>query len=107
FATAPERVLDETAGAAAAQWLVGARLNIAQAALAAAEHDPRRVAVITAGEEGALRRYTIAELNARVQEVAKGLLARGLSAGDAIAIDMPMTIESVAIYLAIVHIGAT
>jgi acetyl-CoA synthetase len=79
-------------------------MNIADSALP--DGDPQRLAVVTMGEGAKERRYTIAQLSARVQEVARGLLANGVQSGDAVAIDMPMTYESVAIYLGIVFIGA-
>lgn len=106
FDEAPERMLDVSAGVERARWLPGARLNIARAALRAAETDPARLAVITGDAAGGRRRYTIGQLRERVREVVGGLRAHGIAAGDAVAIDMPMTVESVVIYLAIVSMGA-
>lgn len=104
FAEAPERVLDVSDGPEQPRWLPGARMNIAASALR--EPASQRLAVITRGETGPVRRYTTAQLTARVHEVAQGLAAWGIGVGDAVAIDMPMTYESVVIYLAIVHVGA-
>ena len=51
------------------------------------------------------RLLTVAELEALTNRVANGLNAMGFAANDAIAVDMPMTAESVAIYLGIIKMG--
>ena len=48
----------------------------------------------------------VTELKARTLRDAAALKATGIGPGDAVAIAMPMTAESVVIYLAIVWIGA-
>lgn len=106
FDTEPEQMLDVADGVERARWLPGARLNIARAALGAGATDPSRLAVITGDAAGKRRRVTVGELRERVREVAGGLRAHGIAPGDAVAIDMPMTVESVVIYLAIVSMGA-
>jgi acetyl-CoA synthetase len=100
---APDRVLDASAGAEAARWLPGMRLNIAETALAG---DRDRVAVIVGREGGGLERHDLGELRDDTLRVVAALRALGIASGDAVAVDMPMTYASVAIYLGIVAAGA-
>lgn len=102
-ALAGARVLMAEDGPESALWLVGMRANLAEAALARSESN--RVAVVFQAEGGGLERRTLAELEADSERVARGLSGLGLTEGDAIAIAMPMTYESVAIYLGIVRLG--
>ena len=88
----------------AARWFPGARLNIAESCFGAPPDAP---AIIHQAEGGALATMTGAELRGLAGRVANGLNAAGYCAGDAIAIYLPMTAESVAIYLGIVLVGCT
>ncbi|MEE8155380.1 MAG: AMP-binding protein [Phycisphaerales bacterium] len=83
-------------------WLPGAKLNIADSCFNA---DRQSTAIVYAKQDGVLQRMTLAELEATTNRVANGLRDLGLDAGDAVAIDMLMTTESVAIYLGIVKAG--
>ena len=83
-------------------WLPGARLNIVDTCIA---HAPERQAIIWREDSGQLRTWSGGELSRTTAQVAAGLRNLGLNAGDAIAIDMPMTAESVAIYLGIIAMG--
>ncbi len=85
----------------APRWLVGARLNIAEACFLPSEAP----AIIHAGEDGALHRVSRQELWSLSGRVARGLREAGFPQGAAIAIDMPMGWQSVAIYLGIVRSG--
>lgn len=96
------QVMDLSRGVETPRWLVGARLNIAESCFGAA---PDSTAIVFQAEGGPLRRMTVRELEQLTNRVANGLVQLGLNAGDAIAIDMPMTAESVAIYLGIVKMG--
>lgn len=102
YATPPSRILD--GAGPAARWLPGAVLNIAETALSGPDG---RLAVIV-GREGSdeLRRVSLGELRRDAMQVAHALDAAGLSPGDAVAIDMPMTYRSVALYLGVVAFGA-
>jgi len=86
------------------RWLVGSSLNIVESCFTA---DDNAVAVIESDDGGNLRRYTYAELRGMTARVANGLLARGVLPGDAVAVVMPMSFQSVAIYLGVISIGAT
>ncbi len=103
FRTPPGAILDASDGAEQARWLPGARLNIAESCFA--RRDWTAPAIIWQAEGGPLRRMTVEELYAASTRVARALRADGFSPGDAIAIDMPMTPESVVIYLGIVLAG--
>ena len=63
-------------------------------------------AVICESEDGDVRTATYAELLGLVERCSAGLRAEGFGKGDAIAIHLPMTIETVAILLSINRIGA-
>ena len=96
------KVLDLTNGVTQSIWLSGAKLNIADSCFQA---PPGKLAIEYRGEGEAARRITYGELNVLVNRVANGLLAAGFRPGDALAIYLPMTIESVAIYLGIIRVG--
>ena len=87
------------------RWLPGAELNIVDSCFTAA---PGRPAVITPGPDGeALSTTTYGELERLVNRVANGLHERGLAPGQAIALYMPLSLECVVAYLAIIHAGST
>lgn len=97
-----ETVLDLSDGVTQPKWLSGAKLNIADSCFQA---PPDKLAIEYRGEGENARRITYGELAALCNRVANGLLAAGFRPGDALAIYLPMTIESVAIYLGIIRAG--
>ena len=62
-------------------------------------------AVIHQAEDGPIERVSVAELRSMAGRVANGLMELGLKANERIAIHMPMTLESVAIFLGAVAAG--
>ena len=84
--------------------LPGAELNLAASALACG--DEGDIVLVRGLETGSIERWTRADLTARVRRAAAALEAMGVKPGDALAIAMPMTAESVVLYLAIVWVGA-
>jgi len=100
----PDVVLDESRGVEDPAWFPGAKWNAASMAFRIEDKD--RTAIV-AGEEGqkGLRRVTYGELMALADRFSHGLRARGLVAGDAVALYMPMTVECVALYLGVVQAG--
>ncbi|XP_021279085.1 probable acyl-activating enzyme 18, peroxisomal isoform X1 [Herrania umbratica] len=91
-------------------WLPGSVLNIAECCLLPSSH-PRKeddsFAVVWRDEgndDSNVNRMTLKELREQVMLVANALDAT-FQKGDAIAIDMPMTVNAVVIYLAIVLAG--
>ena len=103
FRSKPSAMLEQEEGPEAARWLPGARLNIAESCFLG--RDPQEIALIWADEGGELQTLSLAELRRRANSVAWALQAHGLLPGDSIAACMPMTPESVAIYLGIVLAG--
>jgi acetyl-CoA synthetase len=95
-------VLDLSNGVTQPQWLSGAKLNIVESCFQAPAGKP---AIEYRGEEEGVRSINYGELEALCNRVANGLRAAGFLPGDALAIYLPMTIESVAIYLGIVRAG--
>jgi acetyl-CoA synthetase len=103
FRRKPDLVLDPKADVTHPDWLPEARLNIAESCFLA---PPEKTAIVYASEEDAgLRRTTYRELHRLAARVANGLEAIGTRPGDRIALYLPMTPESVGIYLGIVLAG--
>jgi acetyl-CoA synthetase len=102
FSRPAQRVLDESAGPEHPRWLVGAKLNVVESCFQA---DDDATAVICQVEDGWVERRTVAELRAMTYRVANGLVRLGLRPGDRVALDMPMNVESVAIYLGAIAAG--
>ncbi|WP_040897556.1 AMP-binding protein [Xenococcus sp. PCC 7305] len=95
-------ILDLDQGIESPQWLVGAKLNIVASCFQAPKNDS---AIIWQREGGPLCHLTYGELEDLTNRVANGLRDVGLTPGDSIEIAMPMTAESVAIYLGIIKAG--
>ncbi|HEX6310208.1 MAG TPA: AMP-binding protein, partial [Acidimicrobiia bacterium] len=109
FAVPYERVLDSSDGIEWTKWFVGGRLNLAVTCLDRHAHDPDRrdqPAIVWEGEEGSTRTLTYAELLTMTDRLAAGLAARGVGAGDAVGLFLPMIPETVAAVLAVAKLGA-
>ncbi len=80
-----------------------AKLNIVDSCFNAPDDT---VAIVTQrGNDENLSTFTYHELEVLTNRVANGLVDIGMEPGDAVAVDMPMNVESVAIYLGIVKAG--
>ena len=80
-----------------------ATLNIVESCFNA---PPDAIAIVTQREnDEELATFTYHELELLTNRVANGLVEIGIEPGDAVAVDMPMNAESVAIYLGIVKAG--
>ena len=80
-----------------------AKLNIVESCFNAPSD---AIAIVTQRENDEnLETFTYCELEILTNRVANGLVEIGLRQGDAVAVDMPMNAESVAIYLGIVKAG--
>ena len=100
------QVLDSSRGVEWTQWFTGGRLNIAHNCLDRwAESD--RVACIWEGENGATRSVTFREIREEAGRVANGLRALGLTAGDRVAMCMPMVPEILSILYGCLQAGLT
>ncbi|XP_057738391.1 probable acyl-activating enzyme 17, peroxisomal [Arachis stenosperma] len=115
FSTPPECILREnllgesSLSHPGGQWLPGASINPAKNCLVEnAKRSLNDTAIIWRDEHHEdlpVQRMTFKELQEEVWLVAYALEALGLEKGSAIAIDMPMHVKSVVIYLAIVLAG--
>jgi acetyl-CoA synthetase len=95
-------VADLSQGAENPRWLVDARLNIVESCFQAPADSP---AIIHQAEGGELRTMSVGELVELTDRVTGNLQRLGYRPGAALAIIMPMTAESVAIYLGIIKAG--
>ena len=103
FKTPYEKIVDLSKGPEFPSWLVGAKLNIAESCF---QTTSGKTAIIYQEEGGPLKTISYKELDQLSNRVANGLKKLGFKKGDAIAIDMPMRMESVAIYIGIVMAGS-
>jgi len=104
FRTAPAAVLDASSEPTAPTWLLGASMNIAESCF----RTETRPAVLSASEEAPeLRWLTYGQLRRLCARVANGLGSLNVKRGERVAIYMPMTPESVAIYLGVILAGRT
>ncbi|GIV22840.1 MAG: AMP-binding protein [Bacteroidia bacterium] len=105
FRRSPARILSfPTADIAQPMWLSGAEWNVVELIF---RHPPEKVALVYQQEEGEPQEYSYAQLEAHVREVAGALRALGVSAGERIAICMPLRPEAVFLYLAAIFLGAS
>ena len=86
------------------RWFPGGRLNIAESCFNAPAD---AMAIVHQAEGGPRESVSYGELRALANRVANGLRDAGCRPGDAIALDLPMTAESVAIHLGIIFAGCT
>jgi acetyl-CoA synthetase len=86
------------------KWFPGARLNIAESCFMA---KPGATAIIYQKEGGAIQTITFAQLDKASARVASALARHGYKAGDRFAIDMPMNVAAVEIFLGILKMGGT
>lgn len=97
-----QQVLDLSGSVESSQWFPGGKMNIVESCFSAPSDSP---AIISRSGDDDLSMITVGELKAMSQRVAAGLVRRGFTPGDAVAIMMPMTPECVAIYLGVVWAG--
>ncbi len=95
-------LLDISDGVEYPQWLKNASFNIVDSCF---QNDDAAIAVIFQEENGTLQKITQKKLEKLVNKIANSLREIGIKKGDYIAIDMPMTLEAVAIYLAGIKAG--
>ena len=104
FDKPPQRVLELTKDSTTPDWLVDATMNIAESCFSG---EAESCAVIEGSPDGSRRQFAYAQLRSLANRVARGLLSRGMQPHDSVAVFLPMTAESVAIYLGIVLAGCT
>lgn len=92
-----DTVLDISKGVEYASWLKGAAFNIVDSCF---QNDDDAIAIVYQKEGQSIKKISQLALQNYVNRIANSLYEFGLKSGDRIAIDMPMTLEAVAIYLA-------
>ncbi|KAI8018573.1 putative acyl-activating enzyme 17, peroxisomal [Camellia lanceoleosa] len=109
FSVPPQCILRENQSHPGGQWLPGAHLNPAKNCLSLNGKKTLDDIMVIWRDEGddkmPVNKMTLKELRTEVWLVAHALEILGLDKGSAIAIDMPMDVNSVVIYLAIVLAG--
>jgi acetyl-CoA synthetase len=99
--------MDTSAGLAWTRFWVGGRLNLAHNAVTRwARSAPKRVAVVSEGDDGSVREWTYARLERETAYAASVLRDLGIGAGDSVGLCMPMIPETVAFFLACAWLGA-
>lgn len=90
-----------------ARWFMGGTTNVSYNALDIHQNSrASKPAIIWEGEDSTTRVLTYAQLLNMVEGVAAGIKSLGVSAGDRVAIYMPMIPEGIAAMLACARIGA-
>ncbi|MBM3690702.1 MAG: acetate--CoA ligase [Actinobacteria bacterium] len=91
-----------------AKWFVGGKLNVAYNCVDrhVEAGNGNRIAIYWEGEPGDTRTLTYAQLKDEVSKAANALLNLGISAGDRVAIYLPMIPEAAIVMLACARIGA-
>ncbi len=100
-----DRLLDTSKGIEWADWFIGGETNIALNCLDR-HAGTAGLALIAETEDGAVRRFSFAELAAEVCRVGALLRSLGVARGDTVACYMPMVAEVVVAMLATQKIGA-
>lgn len=95
-------VLDPSEGVEHARWYPDARLNIVASCFQA---DAQDVAVVFQPPGQSIQQLTYQQLRCLTNQVSNSIVEAGFQPGDAIAVFMPMTHLSIAIYLGIVQAG--
>ena len=102
-----DRVVDESQGPAHVRWCVGGTTNIVLSCVERwVDTDPDRCALRWEGEDGEVRTWTYAALDAEAGRLAGGLAALGLGPGDVVGVYLPNLPQAVFALLAIARIGA-
>lgn len=102
FQEPPREIMNIEAGIEQVQWLTGARLNIVESCF---RDKSDETAVCFQKGSSDLQQLSYTELKQLTARVANGLRAAGYEPGTRIAVMMPMTVESVAIFLGIIAAG--
>ena len=102
------QVLDASDGMAWARWFVGGKLNLAWSCVGRHTESGRgdHLALIVEHEDGSVETRTFAELWTEIGQLAQALQALGVTAGDRVAIVLPMGVEATAAIYATARIGA-
>ncbi len=104
FTKAPTAVLEPNIDIKRPKWFPGAELNIVDSCFTG---EPSRIAIVAPGANDQRLTYiTYGELETMVNRASNGFLERGLAPDQPIALYMPLTVECVIAYLAIIRAGS-
>ncbi len=102
-----DAVVDLSRGPEWATWFVGGTVNIAANCVHRwAERTPDTTACVSLAEDGTRRTLSYAAMSDQVTRLAEALAARGVEAGDRVAIYLPMSQEVAVASHACAHLGA-
>lgn len=96
------QILNIENGVENAKWLDGAKLNIVDSCF---QNDENVIAIFFQKPNEEIQKVTQQELLNLVNRIANSFSNFNIKVGDTIAIDLPMTLEAVAIYLAAIKAG--
>ncbi len=102
FIQEPEQIMDLNAGVEQVNWLNGAELNIVESCF---RKKSEQTAIIFQQGSQEIQKLSYQELKQLTAQVANGLKEAGIKPGKRIAVMMPMSPESVAIFLGIIAAG--
>jgi acetyl-CoA synthetase len=102
FKNQPAHICDLSQGIELPRWLPGASLNIVDSCFTAKS---TATAIIYADKNNIICSLSYENLHLLAKRIANSLIKAGYKQGDAIAIAMPMQVETVAIYLGILMMG--
>lgn len=103
-----KQVLDTSKGIQWAKWYIGGKVNIVHNCVDRhADSDLKNhTALVWEGEDGEIRKLTYHEMFEQVNKCANALKSAGVRKGDTVGIYMPMTLEIVIAFYAVMKIGA-
>jgi len=103
-----QRVIDESAGLPHVRWCVGGTTNVVLNCIDRwrGTETELKPALIWEGENGEVRAFTYQDLDVQATQLACGLRALGIEAGDVVGVYLPNLPEAVFALLAVAKIGA-
>ena len=97
------QVLDLKDGVTHPNWMIESQLNIVDSCFQA---DNQAIAIVYQNPSGQIEKYTYGQLEKLVNRIGNALVGMGVRPDSHVGIDMTMTVEAVAIYLACIKAGA-
>ncbi len=102
------QVMDDSGGFPWTKWFIGGKINIVHNCfdknIEAGRGD--RIAMRWEGDDGEVKSFTYAQLNAEICKLANAMRKAGVKKGDTVGLYMPMTPEIVVAFFATLKIGA-
>lgn len=102
FREPPQQIMDLHTGVEQVEWLRGATLNIVESCL---REKSEETAILFQRKTDEVQRISYRGLRELTARVANGLKEAGIEPGERVAVMLPMTPESVAIFLGIIAVG--